>query len=171
MPWIGKSIFVVFIAVAVGAGAWPMPAAAQEISPSRLAAAGRVALSAPTIRDWDVILPQLATQVKDRLIAQRPDLFREIAVAVDETALEIAAERRAELDNDIARIWARAFTEDELIAIDAFFSSDVGVKYKEVASKTVGPEIVQASRNWRNRLGDELLEKSTAALARMGNQL
>lgn len=166
MSSIGKTILIALLGTAIAAGTL-RPAAAQEISESTLAAAQLVTKSAPTIRDWNVLLPELSTQTKDLLIRRRPDLYKEIGTVVDEAALKLAA-RRTDLDNDIARVWAKYFTEDELVAINTFFSSEVGTKYKEVAAKSVAPEIIKAGNNWTNRVGDELLEKSMEELKKMG---
>jgi len=154
-------------ALLAAVAAWPVLwATAQEITASELAAARSVARSAPQLGDFNNILPRLATTTKDRLIRVRPELFQQIGSAVDTMALELAP-RRTELDTDFARAWARHFTEEELVAINGFFGSEVGMKYKETAP-IVGRELIQASGNWTNRVGDELYEKSIAELRRQG---
>ncbi len=168
MSSIAKTLLIACLGAAVVAAPFSL-AAAQEISPSQLAAAERVVKSAPQIGNFDVLLPQTATMMKDQLIGQRPDLYREITQVVDEDAVKLVP-RRADLDKDIARIWAKNFTEDELNAINDFFSSDVGKKYKDIAS-TVGPDIIQASKNWRDRVRGELLDMVTADLKKMGYEL
>ncbi len=163
---IGKAMLIALFSTALLAA--PLtPVAAEEISPSQLQAAQAVAKSAPALGDFDLILPQIAARTKDQLISQRPDLYQDIGKVVDAAALKLAS-RRAELDNDIARVWAKNFTENELQAINAFFSSDVGKKYKEVAAATVGPDILKAVKNWSNRVGSELLDSSKQDLKKMG---
>jgi hypothetical protein len=169
MSPISQPLRIALLAAVIVAGPLTF-VAAQEIGQSHLAAAERVTQSAPRTADWDRYLFQLAQQTSDRLIRQRPDLFREIAKVVDDVALELVP-RRAELDNDIARIWAKNFNEEELKAIDAFFSSDIGKKYKDVAAKTIGPDMLQAAKNWRTRVGDEMLEKATEELKKRGFDL
>jgi hypothetical protein len=166
MSPISQPLRIALLAAAIVAGPLTF-VAAQEISQSHLAAAERLTLSAPQIGDWDRYLPGVAAATTDRLIRQRPDLFRQITDVVDAVAVKLVP-RRAELDNDIARIWAKNFTEEELVAIDAFFSSGLGKKYKDVAVKTVGPDILQAAKNWRSRLGDEMLAEATAELKKQG---
>lgn len=168
MTLIGKTIRIALLAGGLAAGPlnWGM---AQEISESRLAAAEAVAESAPALGNFDNILPGLSIEIKDRLIRARPDLYKEISEVVDDVALKLAV-RRADLDNDIVRVWAKRFTEDELNAINAFFSSDIGKKYKENAA-AVGDEILKASRSWSNRLADELNEKSREELKNRGHEL
>jgi len=168
MSLIGSAIRTALFAGVLAAG--PLaPALAQEISESQLAAARAVVESAPALGNFDNILPGLATQTKDRLIRVRPDLYQQIAGVVDDVALKLAV-RRADLDNDIVRIWAKNFTEDELKAIDTFFSSEVGKKFKANAS-VIGDEILKASRSWTNRLSDELNQKSREELKKLGYEL
>ena len=144
-------------------------AIAQEISQSHLQVAVRVARAGPsTMGDLDALLPLMSEQVQSRLIRTRPDLFREIAATVEEQALQLAA-RRAELDNEIARIWARRFSEAELQQIAAFFDSELGAKYKEVLPQ-IGEELLRASRRWSDRLAEELYTASLADMQRQGHE-
>jgi hypothetical protein len=140
MKSIRKVFRAVVLASAISGLSVPL-ASAQEITESHLAAALLASRSTPALGNFDNILPFLAEQVQNRLIRVRPDLHKEIAAVVDDAAVKLVA-RRADLDNDVARVWARAFTEDELNEINAFFSSDVGKKYKEIAGKT-GQEILR----------------------------
>jgi len=144
-------------------------ALSQELSPSHIAAAERVMVVTPSIGNLDALLPHMAGQVQDRLIRVRPDLFREIGQAVDGQALELSR-RRTDLDNDIARIWARHFNEADLAVIEKFFGSEVGTKYKEIAPE-IGQDILNSSQGWTNRVQEELYERSVEELARLGHDL
>ena len=151
------------LSLALGGGAM-----AQEISPSQLQAALGVARAAPNLGNFDSLLPFLSTQVQNRLILTRPDLFREIADTVDKQALELVA-RRGELDNEVARIWARQFSESELEEIAAFFGSELGAKYKQILPQ-IGEELLAAGRRWSRRIGDELYEFSLEDMKRQGHE-
>src|SRR3954453_910995 len=151
------------VALAIAAAA---PAAAQEISPARLALAKQVVKNAPTLGDFDGILPDLMVDTKMRLINLRPDLYKQISATVETTAGTLVS-RRNDLDNDIARAWAKAFNDDELKAINAFFASDVGKKYKAIATQ-VGNDIIQAGQNWADRLSGEMYDRALADLKKQG---
>lgn len=141
------------------------PAQAQsgeEISQSHLAAALDAVRNGPDARRLDDILPGLSLQAQNQLIQLRPDLHKEITDAVEAVALKLVP-RRAELDTDLARVWARNFSEAELKAIAAFYKSPAGKKLAEVGPKVIG-DTVQATRQWSNRVGEELLEKSREEL-------
>ena len=131
---------------------------AQELSPSHIEAAERAAAAAPSLGNFDQLLPAISEQTQNRLIRQRPDLFREIAAIVEAQAKALA-QRRNELDNQIARIWARSFSEEELNQVADFFGSEAGQKYIEIAP-SIGEDLIRAGRSWANRLADELYELS-----------
>ncbi|MBP0615900.1 DUF2059 domain-containing protein [Jiella mangrovi] len=105
-------------------------AADENISESHLNAA-RAAITAIHATDqFDEILPNAATQIKSELIANRPDMDAKISDMVDDAALKLAS-RRADLETEIARIYARMFTEDELKSIASFYTSEPGKKLLE----------------------------------------
>ncbi len=146
--------------------ATPLLANAQEISPAQLATALDVVHNTKALRDFDQILPKLSVQVENRLIAQRPDLSDKIIAAVQAAALKLVT-RRVDLDNDAARIWAKAFSEDELKTIDAFFKTPAGQKYADLEGQ-VYTDTLNVVNQWQERLGDELLQQSHSELKTAG---
>jgi hypothetical protein len=164
MSFIGNFVRAAIIGVALTAVA---PAAfAQEITASHLAVALDVVKSAKASRGFDSVLPLLAEQVENKLIRVRPDLNKEIVAAVEDAALKLSA-RRSDLDNDVARIWAKAFSEEELSTIAAFYKSPAGQKFADVGAQVVA-ESYQAVGHWSDRVGEELLQKSKDGLKAQG---
>lgn len=141
-------------------------APAQEITESHLAAA-REAIDNGLIGPiFNERLPLLADRVKGRLIRARPDLHREISDAVDAVALRLTT-RRVDLDNDVARIWARTFSEEELKTIATFYQSPTGRKLSQVGPQ-VAAQSIQVLNSWSDRVGEELFEKSKFELKQKG---
>jgi hypothetical protein len=165
MAFVGKMLSAALVAVAVAVASLAA-AHAQEISATKLAIAKQVAKNAPALGSFDGILPDLMVDTKMRLINLRPDLYKQISTVVEAAAASLVS-RRNDLDNDIARAWASGFTEDELKAINTFFNSDVGKKYKSVAP-TVGQDIIQAGQNWADRLSGEMYDRAVADLKKQG---
>ncbi len=122
--------------------------------------------STKTARGFDNVLPLLSERTQNQLIRLRPDLHQQIADVVESVALKLAA-RRADLDNDVARIWAKNFSEDELKQITAFFESPLGQKYLNVGPQVV-TDSLQAVKGWSDRVGAELLDKSKEELKKQG---
>ncbi len=145
------------------------PVSAQEVSQSHLEAALAAVQSAGAARGFDSVLPALAERVKSRLIRVRPDIHQEISATVENVALALAA-RRADLDRAVATIWARAFTEDELVTIAEFYKSPTGQKFAEIGP-TVIQEALQSVESWSTRIGEEMYERAREELAKQGYDL
>jgi hypothetical protein len=157
------------LAVLVVAAAFGGPAGAQEISRSHLDAALVAVQSAGAARGFDSVLPAIAERIKGRLIRMRPDLHQEISATVEQVALQLAV-RRQDLDEAVARVWAKNFTEDELVTIAEFYKSPTGQKFAEI-----GPRVIQDSlksvESWSTRVGEEMYEMSRESLTKQGFEL
>jgi hypothetical protein len=142
------------------------PGRADDVTPSHLAAALEAVHSAKASKGFDNVLPLLSEKVQDEIIRLRPDLYKQITDVVQQEALKLVA-RRADLDTDVARIWANAFSEEELKSITAFYKSPAGLKFVDIGPQVVGASL-QAVKTWSDRVGQELLEKSRAELKKQG---
>ncbi len=142
------------------------PARAAEITETHMAAALDAIRSAKAARGFDNVLPALADRIKNQLIRIRPDLHKQISTTVEEVALKLVA-RRADLDNDIGRIWANNFSEEELLAIAAFYKNPAGAKFAETGPKVIS-DSYQAVQGWSDRVGEEMLEKAREELKKQG---
>jgi hypothetical protein len=145
------------------------PTLAQEFPESHMAVAHLVAANTPLSKDFDTVLPLLSQRVQNRLISLRPDLHEVISKAVQDVALRLAT-RRTDLDNAAALLWARAFTEEELDVIAAFYTSPAGKKFVNLGPQ-LGQATIQAVQNWSNRVGEELLDKAREELKKQGHEL
>lgn len=159
-----KRILLRVAALGFAATLFAAPLAAEEITPSHLAAAHDAVVAAKADHDFTDLLFTISQQVQSQLINIRPDLYAQVSDAVNAMALQLAT-RRADLDNDIARIWANAFTEDELKAIATFYKSPAGAKFV-VQGPQVYKDGLQAAKGWADRVREELLEKSREELKR-----
>jgi hypothetical protein len=145
------------------------PSMAQEITPSHMAAALAAVASTAGAKGFDNVLPNLALSVEQRLTRLRPDLAKQISAAVQATALKLVV-RRKDLDTDVARLWAKSFTEPELKQIAAFLSSPVGQKYQEQGPKLIA-DTYQVVQQWSDRVGSELLDKTKEELKKQGIEM
>ncbi len=69
---------------------------------------------------------------------------------VDGVAISFAS-RRADLEKEVAQIFAKVFTEEELIQIAEFYSSEAGQKFLK-ESPIVLREMGNAARVWASGL-------------------
>lgn len=133
-----------------------LSASAQEISESHLAAAERAVSASRSTNSLDLILPQVADELKAELIRNSPNAEAQISLIVDESAIALAG-RRGDLENEAAQIFARTFTEDELNAVADFYESDAGKKFLQ-ESPIVLREIQRAARVWSNGIRRDLAQ-------------
>lgn len=167
MSMFGVSLRAIVLAIGIVA-LLPAVSFAQAISESHLNAAREAVGAAKASRSFDNVLPLLSEQTQNRLIRVRPDLHAEISAVVEEIALTMV-NRRDELDNDVARVWARAFTEEELATIKQFYLSSAGAKLADIGPQVIN-ESFQAARGWSDRIGAELFEKARAELNNRGHE-
>jgi hypothetical protein len=141
--------------------------AADNIPDSHMKAA-RAAMAAIKITDpFDNILPTIAQQLKATLIQGSPNYQDLINETVDEQALKLAP-RRADLEVEAAKIYAKYFTEEELNQIATFYSSQAGQKLLKDGPIAIR-ELSKAGDIWATGISrdmtkatDEVLEKKIA---------
>ncbi|WP_137131279.1 DUF2059 domain-containing protein [Rhizobium sp. FY34] len=135
---------------------------AQDLAPAHLKAAKDVIGVLNATGRYDAILPNLAERLKNEYTLASPNYQEQITKTVDEQALALAP-RRADLENEVAAIFARSFTAEELKQIAAFYGSDVGKKYL-TALPLVQRESVRAAEIWASGISRDLTSASTAKL-------
>ena len=127
---------------------------AQEISEAHIKAA-RAAIAAIKATDsYDMLLPAAAQMLKQELIQQNPDLTDMITSTVDEKALALAP-RRADLEREAALVYAKSFSEADLNAIAAFYSSAAGKAFIANAP-IVAREVTKAVDIWQRGIQRDL---------------
>lgn len=125
--------------------------------------AARAMIAAIHVTDpFDGILPAAAEQLKATLIQNNPNLQDIIVKTVDDEAIKLAA-RRGALEDEVARNYAKAFSEDDLKAIAAFYTSSVGKKLLS-DGPIVEREVGKAVQIWQNGITRDLAENVSAAL-------
>ncbi|HEX5935478.1 MAG TPA: DUF2059 domain-containing protein [Pseudorhizobium sp.] len=144
------------------AGGLSLPVRAQEIAEAHLDAA-RAAIAAINATDrYDNILPGLAERLKGQYIQANPNFQEQIGQVVDEQALALAP-RRADLEREAATIYAKAFTQEELQAITAFYGTEAGKKLLSTGP-LVARELTKAVEIWANGISRDLTNQSTEKL-------
>lgn len=156
-----RRLIAPFSALALMAGVHS--ASAQEISASHLEAARAAIAAIDATEQFDEILPNAARALKGELIQKDPNLETLITKTVDDKALALAS-RRADLENESARAYAKAFSEDELKAITAFYTSPAGKKLLS-EGPIVTREVVKAANIWQNGVARDLAQSVGEVLA------
>ncbi|RIY03580.1 DUF2059 domain-containing protein [Aureimonas flava] len=141
------------------------PAVAQEVSPSHLSAARTAVDALDTTEQFDAILLNAATQIKAELIVNNPNLQSEISNMVDDEALKLAP-RRGDLESEIARIYAKLFTEQELREIGQFYQTEAGKKLLS-QGPTASREMMSAADVWASGIVRDLRSASINGAAKL----
>jgi hypothetical protein len=164
--YIGK-LAASLLAVLLWAGL-PASSLGQEIAADHLAAAREAVNSSKSTGSLDGILLQIGEQAKQSLIANRPDEADKIAVIVDEATLKLAA-RRANLEAEVARIYARIFTIDELNQISEFYKTEAGQKLMR-ETPVIARSIEEAARVWSAGIQRDLQQEVAKKIQEAGLQ-
>ncbi len=134
-----------------------IPLRAQEISPEHIAAAKKAIATTNATDNLNDILPRAAANLAGQLIESRPDIEAQITLFVNESALELAP-RRGDLEKEVAMIYARIFSEEELQQITEFFSTKAGGKFLTELPLIVR-EMGRASNVWGTGINRDLTKK------------
>jgi len=143
-------------------------ALAQTVSDSHLKEA-RAAIAAIHATDrFDAFLGNTARELKNELMRKDPNLERIISETVEEEAIGLAT-RRSDLEKEVARIYAKYFTEEELKQIAAFYSSDAGQKLLAQGPNAV-VDADGAYNIWRQGIAQDLAANVGRNLAQKINE-
>lgn len=127
---------------------------AQEIAESHLNAA-RAAITAIKATDqFDTILPRAAETLREELLRKDPNLVDQINTVVNDKTVLLAG-RRADLETESARAYARVFTEVELNGITEFYTTPAGQKLLSDGPIVVR-ELIKAANIWQEGIARDL---------------
>jgi len=142
---------------------------AQNVSDEHLKQARAAVTAIRATERFDAFLGSTARELKNELMRKDPNWERLISQTVEEEALKLAA-RRSDLEREVARIYAKYFSQEELKQIADFYNSDAGQKLI-----TQGPNAVidadGAYNIWRQGIAQDLAANSGRALAQKINQM
>ncbi len=151
----GARLLLAFLWVAILSVAAPVSGFAQkEIDPARLATAKELMEVAGSAKQFDIAVPLITQQLENAFVNLKPDHAAEIK-DVFRLIPERFSQRRQELLDQIAALYAERLTAEELQGIIAFYKSPVGAKFIKLQ-----PELVQQSmalgQAWGRKIGQEI---------------
>lgn len=160
-------VLVVTLVCASAAG----DTAAQQLQPTpgAVAAAKELLELKGATAMFDPLVPGVIEAAKNTLLPTNPGLFKDLNEVADLLKQQYAG-RRAEIVEEISRLYAQRFTEQELKEVIAFYRTPVGKKFVTV-EPTVIDESLSRAEAWSNRLSDEVLERFRAEMKKRGHDL
>lgn len=151
------------VGVAGTAFAQPAPSA------SAVALAKEVIATKGATNLYDPILPGVIEQAKNMYLQQNPQLARDLNEVAGKLRNDLRP-RAAELADEIAKLYASRFTEQELKDVLAFYKTPLGQKVIAEEPKILDTSVQQAHA-WANRLSEEVLDKIRVEMKKKGHDL
>lgn len=132
----------------------PAAWAQQAAGASHLQAARNAIAAIHATDQFDDFLPDAALTLKNDLSRRDPNLSSMISKTVDSEAMGLVP-RRADLEKEVARVYAKYFSEKELKEIAAFYNSSAGKKLLREGGAAM-TESIGAYEIWRQGVGQDL---------------
>lgn len=154
---------VLALSLAFGAAA---PAVSQEISPEQLALARKYVDLTNKAQIFEAIAAMTASQTSKLLSQSNPEIAKQIDDQIGKS-LEARKGKSDELYNQIARIYAVTYTQEELQAIVTFYETPAGQKLADNAM-TVNQDVAKVMQVYTSNFGTEFVREVRAALKAAG---
>ncbi len=139
---------------------------AAAIDPARIAAAKELMEVAGSAKQFDIVVPLISQQLEAAFINLKPDHAAEIK-EVFQVIPEKFSQRKQELLDQIAALYAERLTAAELNEIIGFYKSPIGAKFVQLQ-----PELVQQSmalgQAWGRKIGEEIDQEVRKELKQRG---
>jgi len=147
-----------------------IPAAhAQQPPAASLAVAKQLIATTNATAVFTPLIAGVVEQAKILFLQQDPSLAKDL----NEVAAKIRTDlqpRFAELNDEVARLYATSFSEQELKDILAFYQSPAGKKMLTVQPKVIDSTMAFA-QTWSNKLSDEVVAKIRDEMKKKGHAL
>lgn len=159
-----KALVAVVMSVAMFAVS--VPAMAQEVPPEQLALARKYVDLTDSAGVFEITLVEIGLGSLSQLTQQNPELADEIDLAIGKV-LETYQNRKGELLDQFARVYATRFTMEELQQIVAFYETPTGRKLS-VANTEVNGDMQAILQVFTNNTRPEFYAKVRAELRAKG---
>ena len=155
----------VALACLVTAGA----AKAQQPSPASIDLARQVILVKGGNNMFDPVIPGVIERAKNVFLPTNPNLLKDLTEVANQLKKEYDG-KRAELLNEVAKMYAQRFTEQELKDLLAFYKSPLGQKVVTDEPKVLDAAM-QRAQDWANKFSEEVIGRMRAEMKKRGANL
>jgi hypothetical protein len=157
---------LVAVALSVAFVTLSLPAMAQEVPPEQLALARKYIELTDRAAVYEITLVEIGLGTMRQIVQQNPELVDETDEAIGKV-LEEYRDRKGELLDQFARIYAVRFTVEELQEIVAFYDSPTGQKLAQ-ANTEVNNDVQAVLQVFTNNTRPEFFAKVRAELRAKG---
>ena len=144
-------------------------ASAQQSSPAAMASAKELITITGATTLFSPLIAGVVEQAKVLYLQQNPALAKDL----NEIATQIRTglqPRFSELTEEVARLYAANFSEQELKDILAFYKTTAGKKLLAEQPKVVDTSM-KFAQDWANKLSDQVIAKMRDELKKRGHAL
>ena len=156
-------------AAAVALAAFVPAAHAQQPTAASMAVAKQLITTTGATAVFTPLIAGVVEQAKLLYLQQNPGLAKDL----NEVAAKLRTDlqpRFSELNDEVAKLYATNFSEQELKDILAFYQSPAGKKMLNVQPKVIDSSMGFA-QNWANKLSDEVIAKMRDEMKKRGHPL
>ena len=142
---------------------------AQQPSAAALATAKELITVKGGNAIYEPILPGVIEQAKSVFVQANPTLLKDL----NEVALKLRAEyapRSQEVVNEVAKLYAARFSEQELKAALAFYMSPLG-RMLLAEEPTVLDQSMKSAQSWADRLSEEVITRIRVEMKKRGHEI
>ena len=147
-----------------------IPASAQQQpSPAAVATASQILALKSAVKIFEPIIPGVIEQAKVLFLRTNPALQKDL----NEVAAALRTEftpRQTEILNEVARLYASHFTEQELKDALVFYKSPLGKKLIEEEPKILDQSMT-FGQEWANKLSEQVLSRMRAEMKKKGHDI
>ena len=144
-------------------------ASAQQPSPGATASAKELITITGTTALFSPLIAGVVEQAKALYLQQNPALSKDLNEIATQMRTDLQP-RFSELTEEVARLYAANFTEQELKDILAFYKSTAGKKLLAEEPK-IADSSMKFAQDWANKLSDQVIGKLRDELKKRGHAL
>lgn len=159
----------VVLALAAASVAQPGAHAQPKPSPGAIAAAKELIAVAGATQLFNPLVAGVIEQAKVLYLQQNPALGKDLNEIAAKMRTDLQP-RLGEIDDEVARIYATAFSEQELKEIVVFYKTPTGQKMLKMQPDVIDHSM-RFAQNWANKLSDEVVAKMRDELKKRGHAM
>ena len=144
-------------------------ASAQQPSTAAMASAKELISLTGATTLFSPLIAGVVEQAKVLYLQQNPGLSKDLNEIATQMRTDLQP-RFSELTDEVARLYATNFTEQELKDILAFYKTTAGKKLLSEQPKVVDSSM-KFAQEWANRLSDQVIAKMRDELKKRGHAL
>jgi uncharacterized protein len=145
-----------------GAAAQEPPAGAVNLARELLQLRGATSL-------FDAVVPGVIETAKNTFLQTNPGLSKDLNDVATQFRNEFS-KKTAELQNEVAKVYAKTFTEQEIREAIAFYRTPLGKKLTADEPQALD-QMMATAQSWADRFSDDIVARFRAEMKKKGHDI